>query len=124
VRLVVLLQLDKTYYQTVKGMCLALGVLAPGGDLIIASECSEGLGSDEFKESQGRLVEMGAVAFLESLLAKSHAAIDEWETEMLLRAKRQTTERGGIYLWSPAMSEEDQVWPRTVQSVHSMIRSG
>ena len=35
--------LDKTYYQTVKGMCLALGVLAPGGDLIIASENSEGL---------------------------------------------------------------------------------
>ena len=30
-------------YQTVKGMCLALGVLAPGGDLIIASENSEGL---------------------------------------------------------------------------------
>jgi nickel-dependent lactate racemase len=68
--------LDKTYYQTVKGMCLALGVLAPGGDLIIASECSEGLGSEEFKESQARLVEMGSAKFLEKVLAQKYAEID------------------------------------------------
>ena len=33
--------LDKTYYQTVKGMVTPLDILAPGGTLIVASACSE-----------------------------------------------------------------------------------
>lgn len=98
--------LDKTYYQTVKGMCLALGALAPGGDLIIVSENSEGLGSAEFKESQKNLSEMGSEKFLEMVLAKSHADIDEWETEMLLRAERASS--GNIYMYSPGLSAEDR----------------
>jgi nickel-dependent lactate racemase len=98
--------LDKTYYQTVKGMCLALGVLAPGGDLIIVSENSEGLGSEEFKESQKNLADMGSEKFLEMVLAKSHADIDEWETEMLLRAERASS--GNIFMYSPGLSAEDR----------------
>ena len=77
--------LDKTYYQTVKGMVGAMDILAPGGDLIIVSECSEGMGSPEFVESQRRLVELGPDAFLESILKKSHASIDEWQTQMQLK---------------------------------------
>ena len=74
--------LDKTYYQTVKGMVCAMDILDPGGDLIIVSECSEGMGSNEFIESQKRLVALGPKAFLNSLHQKSHAAIDEWQTQM------------------------------------------
>ena len=44
--------LDATYYQTVKGMVVPYQILEPGGDLIIASECAEGLGSNEFKKAQ------------------------------------------------------------------------
>ncbi|MFK8113159.1 MAG: nickel-dependent lactate racemase, partial [Rubripirellula sp.] len=51
--------LDKTYYQTIKGMVGAMGILKPGGDLIIAAECSEGMGSEEFVAAQKRLVEQG-----------------------------------------------------------------
>ena len=54
--------LDKTYYQTVKGMVTPLDILEPGGTLIIASECSEGFGSQEFRAAQERLVELGAGA--------------------------------------------------------------
>ena len=36
--------LDATYYQTVKGMVGPLEILAPGGDLIVASACSERAG--------------------------------------------------------------------------------
>ena len=77
--------LDKTYYQTVKGMVGPLDILAPGGTLIIASECSEGVGSAEFLEAQQRLVKLGSEAFLQSILQKSHAAIDEWQTQMQLK---------------------------------------
>jgi len=80
--------LDKTYYQTVKGMVTPLDVLAPSGTLIIASECSEGLGSAEFVEAQRRLLHLGPAKFLQSMAAKRQAEIDEWQTQMQLRSQR------------------------------------
>jgi len=74
--------LDKTYYQTVKGMVCAMDILEPGGDLIIASSCSEGMGSEEFMAAQRRLVHLGPERFVESIMPQSHAAIDEWQTQM------------------------------------------
>ncbi|MEZ4427322.1 MAG: hypothetical protein R3A51_06435 [Nannocystaceae bacterium] len=55
--------LDKTYYQTIKGMVTPLDILEPGGTLIIASECSEGFSSPEFRDAQARLVELGPDRF-------------------------------------------------------------
>ncbi len=83
--------LDKTYYQTVKGMVTPLDILEPGGTLIIASACSEGFGSPEFREAQARLVELGPERFLATLTAKSLAEIDEWQTEMQLKSMRART---------------------------------
>lgn len=77
--------LDKTYYQTVKGMVNPMDILAPGGDLIIASACSEGMGSPEFIDAQRRLVDNGPDAFMAEISAKSHAAVDEWQTQMQLK---------------------------------------
>ena len=96
--------LDKTYYQTVKGMVGAMDILAPDGDLIIASECSEGMGSPEFVESQRRLVNLGPDAFLKSILKKSHASIDEWQTQMQLKPMAI----GSISLCSKGLSDEDR----------------
>jgi hypothetical protein len=80
--------LDKTYYQTVKGMVGPLGILEPGGDLIVASACSEGMGSHHYVEAQRRLVELGAEGFWRSIDGKPHAAIDEWQTQMQLKPLR------------------------------------
>ncbi len=80
--------LDKTYYQTVKGMVTPMDILEPGGTLIIASECSEGFGSREFRAAQTRLVELGPERFLATLTAKTFADIDEWQTEMQLKPMR------------------------------------
>ncbi len=95
--------LDKTYYQTVKGMVTPIDILAPGGDLIIVSECSEGVGSPEFREAQERLVKLGPGAFLETLTAKSLADIDEWQTEMQLKPMRV----GRIALYAPRLADAD-----------------
>ncbi len=95
--------LDKTYYQTVKGMVTPLGVLAEGGTLIIASECSEGLGSSDFRAAQKRLVRLGPDAFLETLTAKQLADVDEWQTEMQLKPMRV----GRIELYAPALPTSD-----------------
>ena len=95
--------LDKTYYQTVKGLVGALALIEPGGDIIIFSECSEGMGSKEYVNAQRRLIQLGVRGFRESLLPKSRAAIDEWQTEMQLKPM----EIGKIHLFSE-LSEVDR----------------
>ena len=96
--------LDKTYYQTIKGMVTPLDILKPGGTLIIASECSEGFGSPEFREAQARLVELGPDRFLATLTAKSLAEIDEWQTEMQLKPMRL----GSVELYTTGLSGDDR----------------
>ncbi|MHB1304236.1 MAG: nickel-dependent lactate racemase family protein [Acidiphilium sp.] len=96
--------LDKTYYQTVKGMVTPLDILEPGGTLIIASRCSEGFGSVEFREAQARLVELGAERFLATLTAKTLAEVDEWQTEMQLKPMRV----GRIQLYTDGLDAEER----------------
>ncbi|MEO1102222.1 MAG: nickel-dependent lactate racemase, partial [Pseudomonadota bacterium] len=96
--------LDKTYYQTVKGMVTPLDILEDGGTLIIVSECGEGIGSPHFRAAQERLVALGPSAFLETLTVKSLADIDEWQTEMQLKPMRV----GDIVLVAPNLAESDR----------------
>ena len=110
--------LDKTYYQTVKGMVGPLDILEPGGDLIIVSECSEGLGSLEFIEAQRRLVETGIEGFWEQIRHKPHADIDEWQTQMQLRPMRV----GQIHLYSPGLTQQQQ-GDTGVQISHSLFQT-
>lgn len=97
--------LDQTYYQTVKGMVTPLDILEPGGTLIVASECAEGIGSDHFRAAQEKLVRLGPDAFLETLLAKSFADVDEWQTEMQLKPMRV----GEIQLYTEGLGDADFV---------------
>ncbi len=96
--------LDKTYYQTVKGMVGALDILEPGGDLIIVSECSEGIGSPDYAEAQMCLTDEGPDRFLRGIIEKKYAAIDEWQTEMQVKAMK----RGNIFLYSGGLTKDQQ----------------
>jgi len=96
--------LDKTYYQTVKGMVGPMDILTPGGNIIVASACSEGMGSAEYVAAQERLAARGADGFLADISAKSHAAIDEWQTEMQLKAMRV----GAIHLYTEGLSDAER----------------
>ena len=95
--------LDNTYYQTVKGMVGPMDILQRGGDLVIASACSEGMGSVEFARAQRRLVEVGSTQFLEEIHGKSHADIDEWQTQMQLKPMSV----GNIHLMSDGLTDEE-----------------
>lgn len=106
--------LDRNYYQTVKGMVGAVGILAPGGDLFIVSECSEGLGTAEYAASQGRLIGLGMDRFLEETSQKQYASIDEWETVMQVKAMKI----GTVHLYSDALTAEE----RSLTGVH-VVRS-
>jgi hypothetical protein len=80
-----------------------LDILEPGGTLVIASACSEGMGSAESVASQRRLMDIGAEQFLRDIKAKSHAAVDEWQTEMLLKPLRI----GRVCLYTDGLSESE-----------------
>ena len=111
--------LDKTYYQTVKGMVGVIDILEPGGTIIIASECSEGMGSPEFVAAQRLLCEIGPDRFMSTLEGRDKALIDEWETEMLLKALRV----GTVQLYSDGLSKADlnDLFVEPISSVEEAI---
>jgi nickel-dependent lactate racemase len=113
--------LDKTYYQTVKGMVGPLEILEPGGNLIIASECSEGLGSREYREAQTCLVSLGVEGFWQEIARKPYADIDEWQTQMQLRPMRV----GEIFLYSDKLSNDDKALTgvKVIDSLEQTIAS-
>ena len=80
--------LDQTYYQTVKGMLTPMGILDRDATLIVAADCSEGIGSDAYRAAQQRLLAQSPDRFLQDLLGKRFAEIDEWQTEVQLKAQR------------------------------------
>jgi len=102
--------LDKTYYQTVKGMVGAVDILEPGGNLIVVSQCSEGLGSDEYAAAQVRLTQVGPQGFLKSIERKPLADIDEWQTQMQTKAMT----RGKIHLYSSLSSKHQALTGVTI----------
>jgi nickel-dependent lactate racemase len=112
--------LDKTYYQTVKGMVTPMDILEPGGTLIIASECSEGFGSKEFRCAQAKLIELGPERFLATLKAKTFAEIDEWQTEMQMKPMRL----GTIKLYTTGLKGDDRRFTgvEMIDSVEDAVR--
>ncbi len=96
--------LDKTYYQTVKGMVAGMEILAPGGSMFVVSEISEGMGSPDYIKAQERLLALGTQGFLEDIRLKSHAAIDEWQTEMQLKPMR----KGQICLYTKGLKRQEE----------------
>ncbi len=104
--------LDKTYYQTVKGMVAPMDILEPGGNLVIVSECSEGMGSEEYVEAQKRLIGLGTDGFLREIGAKRYADVDEWQTQMQIKPMRV----GRVYLYSGGLTAGD----RALTGVHNV----
>ncbi len=111
--------LDRTYYQTVKGMVGVIDILEPGGTIIIASECSEGMGSSEFVAAQRLLCEVGPDRFMSVLTGRDKAHIDEWQTEMLVKALRV----GNIKLYTTGLGKESlrDVYVEPVSSLEEAV---
>ena len=79
--------LDSTFYQAIKGLVLAAPVVKPGGTIVIAAECKEGLGGSEFS----RLVRDFETpqAFLRKIQAAEGFTVDQWQLQMLCKVLRK-----------------------------------
>jgi nickel-dependent lactate racemase len=95
--------LDATYYQTGKGITCGAAILEPGGDLFVASECAEGLGSAAFRAAQERLCRLGKDRFRAEASAQSRAPIDEWGAFMLLAP----LDTGSVHLFSEGLDDAE-----------------
>jgi hypothetical protein len=68
---------------------------------VVVSECSEGLGSEEYADAQRRLIGLGAEGFFADISRKQFADIDEWQTQMQLKPMKA----GAVHLYSGGLSQ-------------------
>ncbi len=73
--------LDLTFYQTVKGMTAAAGILRKDGVVVIASKCGEGIGSPEFTKLI--LGSDSIERFLEDIRKPGVYTLDQWQLQKL-----------------------------------------
>ncbi len=76
--------LDATFYQTVKGICGALPALAADSTLLIASECSEQLGSQAYTDLMV-WYRNDWRCFLADIASSGETRLDQWEFQMQAR---------------------------------------
>ncbi len=93
--------LDATYYQTVKGMVGAMDIVKSGGTILIASQCSEGIGSAEFQKLLMETTDIDE--YIEMLYEPGYFSLDQWEVEELIKAKRKAE----IMLFTEGIAGDD-----------------
>jgi nickel-dependent lactate racemase len=94
--------LDLTFYQTVKGMTAAAGVLREGGVVIIVSRCAEGIGSPEF--TRLILETMNCEGFLADIRKPGVYTLDQWQLQKLC----SVLEKHEVWLYSDGIDRETQ----------------
>jgi len=92
--------LDQTWYQTIKGIVTALDILKPGGTIIIASSCAEGLGCTQFDEIATKFPTIDD--FMTAILNDEFFVINQWQLEELGKVLR----KGRVVVVTDAISSE------------------
>jgi nickel-dependent lactate racemase len=93
--------LDLTYYQSVKGVTAASHIVKPGGTILLAAACQEGLGSPEFTQFVRRFPDWRAC-----LKETEHApvVIDQWQLEKLALV----AQKARLMFCTPGIPAEDR----------------
>lgn len=109
--------LDATFYQSVKGMTAALPIVKEGGTVIIAAECKEGLGSEEFAQLVRETTDMDV--FMKDIYRDDYFVVDQWQFEELAKVLR----KADVYLFAEGVSKDDckRMIPACVSSVEEGI---
>lgn len=79
--------LDTTFYQAIKGMTGAMGIVKRGGTIIIAASITEGIGSPEFQSlfQDNPTIEV----FHERILGEDYFVMDQWQLEEMAKVRRK-----------------------------------
>jgi lactate racemase len=108
--------LDLTYYQCIKGVTAASHIVKPGGSILLAAACSEGVGAPEF----ARMLRQGISdsKFLSSI-ENAPVTIDQWQLEKLALV----TTRQHLHWYVPGLPAEyhSGMWGRSHATVESAV---
>ncbi len=77
--------LDQNLYQAVKGMSTAADLLTPGGVLIMASACEDGLGGDFFYRTFAEAESAEEVYDNILRTPRTETVIDQWQSQILAK---------------------------------------
>ncbi|MCK5157274.1 MAG: nickel-dependent lactate racemase [Spirochaetales bacterium] len=99
--------LDCNYYQSVKGMCMALPALRKGSSLLQISECREGIGSNAFQELLASCNGNWKKFLKDIEVNKDKTKLDQWEFQMLCRVL-EVTGINKLFFLSEGIPYDDQ----------------
>lgn len=110
---------DINLYQSMKGMSVAAQAVREGGAIVLAAECAEGLGNDDFS----RLLAGGPsfAALMEKICRPGFAADEQWGVQCIA----MVVEKADVYVHSSLSREviEGQAHLRYCEDVSGTLRS-
>jgi lactate racemase len=111
--------LDQNLYQSVKGMSAAAQIVKPGGSIVIASECSDGLPAHGgYKD----LLHQAASpdAFLTQLWEPDFSVHDQWEAQVQAQIQRKAQ----VFIRTDGLSFEAvrDAWLEPIDDVSACVR--
>jgi nickel-dependent lactate racemase len=94
--------LDLNLYQAVKGMSAAALIVKPGGDIIVAAECWDGI--PDHGEYRRLLWEADSVeALLAWVTAPGFRCLDQWEVQI----QGQIQQKARVHVYADGLSDEE-----------------
>jgi len=94
--------LDATFYQISKALICAQAILKPGGTIVVACECREGMGNPEFCDIMRSTCDFQA--FSDRYSDPKDFVIDQWCAQNILQVADHA---GKIYVYSSGISPQD-----------------
>lgn len=109
--------LDKTLYQSIKGIVAAIDILKPGGTVILAASCDEGLGSMEFEEIAQKFASIDD--FMHAICSGDFFVVNQWQMEELAKALK----KGKVKVVTRGMKPEElrQYYLEPIESVEQAV---
>ena len=112
--------LDQNLYQSVKGMSAANEIVKPGGAIVIATECSDGLPEHGGYKDLLRQAP-GPRAFLERLAEPGFSMHDQWQVQV----QAQIQERARVFVKNAVLADEQlrRSWFEPAHDVAATVRA-
>ena len=93
--------LDMNLYQSVKGMSAAEQIVRPGGSIIIAAECSDGI-PDHGLYGQMLREAASPEALFESIIQAPYARQDQWQAQIQARIQQ----KADVYVYTDYLTDQ------------------
>ena len=111
--------LDLNLYQAVKGMTVPESVIKKGGEIVMAAECSEGIGHQTFEKM---ILDAGSPEnFLRQVNAPGFFVIDQWQVQILARLLLKA--RISIYSENLDPEKTRRMWLDPLESVEQGVQA-